>query len=233
MSMENSRFKRKGDHYLLTLFIHLSILSFLTFGIYAALSLNSEVKAESKPSVPASKPVSKEKPAPKKTFNPEFELTRLNNLIKLDKENADAFYNRGWLYEYKGDLQKAEQDYTKAVEINKRHVDAYYNRGLVYIKMKKFEQAIKDFSEAIKLKPKSIDAYCNRGNSNLQLNKTDLALKDYDAALKIDPEDADVYYNRAVVYLAKGDEAKAKADFQKAAQSGHNKARKYLGMPVE
>ena len=231
MPRGKSRIKSRGDRYLLTLFIHLSILSFLTFGIYAVLSWNSEVKAESKLPTLASKPVSKDKPVSEKPFDPEFEMTRLNNLIKMDKGNADAFYNRGWLYEYKGDLQKAEQDYIKAVKINKRHFDAYYNRGLIYIKMKKFEQAIKDFSEAIKLNPKALEAYCNRGNSNFQLNRTNLALKDYNAALEIDPKDADIYYNRAVVYHAKGEKAKAKADFQKAAERGHDRARKYLGMP--
>jgi len=233
MHKGNSRFKRKGDHYLFTLLIHMSILSFLTFGMYGVMSLNSEIKAESKSSAPSSKLALKDKSVQKKPFDPAFEMKRLNNLIEMDKGNADAFYNRGWLYEYKGELQKAEQDYTKAVEVNKRHVDAYYNRGLVYIKMKKFEQAIKDFSEAIKLKPKSVDVYCNRGNTNFKLNKMDLAMKDYDAALKIDPKDADVYYNRAVVYLAKGDNEKAKADFQKAAQEGHKQAMKYLGLPVK
>ena len=59
----------------------------------------------------------------------------------------------------------------------------------------------------------------------------DLALKDFDAALKIKPDDADIYYNRAVVYSAKGEEQKAKEDFQKAAEMGHNKARQYLKLP--
>ena len=173
------------------------------------------------------------KPAPKKPLDSEMEmkLTSLNNLIKLDKTNADAYYNRGWVYVYKGDLNKAEKDYSKAIENKKRNEDAYYNRGLVYIKMKKYQQAINDFSEVIKLKPKAVDAYCNRGNANFQLGKADLALKDYNAALKIDPKDADLYFNRGVVYLAKGQKNKSQADFKKAAQLGHKKAEKYLEMP--
>lgn len=45
--------------------------------------------------------------------------------------NADAYFNRGWLYEYKGDPQLAEKDYSRAIELDKKHKDAYYNRGLL------------------------------------------------------------------------------------------------------
>ena len=168
-------------------------------------------KPTPKPAAAQPAPTKETKPAPPKPTDSkmEMELTSLNNLIKMDKTNADAFYNRGWVYVYKGDLQKAVKDYTKAIEIKKRYVDAYYNRGLVYVKMKKYQQAIKDFSEAIKMKPNEVDAYCNRGNANFQLGKMDLALQDYNAALKIDPKDADLYYNRAVVYLAKGQKNKS------------------------
>ena len=66
-------------------------------------------------------------------------MRKINNLINLGSKNPDAFYNRGWLHGYKGDLQMAEKEYTKAIEINTQHADAYYNRGLVYVKMKKYE----------------------------------------------------------------------------------------------
>jgi len=191
-------------------------------------------KREAKtPPKPPSKPLTEDRTTLKMKEDQEYEMEmkRLNNLIKMDKKNADAFYNRGWLYEIKGDFDKAEKDYTKAIGVNKRHKDAYYNRGLVYIKMEKYEQAIKDFSEAIKLKPRSVDAYCNRGNANFELGKNDLALEDYNAALQIDPNDADLYYNRAAIHQANGEESKATLDHKKAAELGHNKARQHLGVP--
>ncbi len=66
-----------------------------------------------------------------------MELKRLNNLIALDSQNANAFYNRGWIYVYKGEFEKAVEDYTRAININKRHTDAYYNRGLIYVSQSK------------------------------------------------------------------------------------------------
>ena len=184
---------------------------------------------------PPSQPLTEDRTTLKMKENQEYEMEmkRLNNLIEMDKENAHAFYNRGWLYEIKGDLEKAEKDYTKAIGVHKRHKDAYYNRGLIYIRMKKYEQAITDFTEAIKLTPRSVDAYCNRGNANFELGKKDLALEDYNAALQIDPDDADLYFNRAAIHNANGEESKATLDLKKAAELGHNKARQSLGMPPE
>jgi len=171
------------------------------------------------------------KPASEGTADYESEMKKLNKLITQNEGNADAYYNRGWLYASKGDLQMAEKDYSKAIGINNRLGDAYYNRGLLMVKMKSYNQADKDFSEALRVNPRAVDAYCNRGNVNFQMGKMGIALEDFNAALKLSPNDADLYYNRAVVHLARKESSRAMADFKKAANMGHDKARKYLKMP--
>ncbi len=178
---------------------------------------------------PAQQPTSEGKnPEKKVTIDYEYEMKRLNTLIRLDAKNADAVYNRACLYEQRGDLEMAEKDYTRVIQIDKQYKDAYYNRGLVYLKTKKYNEAVKDFSEVIKLDPRAADAYCNRGNANLRLGKTDLALQDYDTAIKAKPDDGDLYYNRALLHLARGAKSKAIEDFKKAADRGHPKAKEYL-----
>jgi tetratricopeptide (TPR) repeat protein len=166
------------------------------------------------------------------TLDFEFELKKMNSLISVSDRNADAFFNRGWLYEYKGDFQLAEKDYSKAIELDKKNKDAYYNRGLLYAKMKKYEEATKDFSEVLKLDPNAADALCNRGSAQLQMGRVDLALVDFDAGLKIKPGDPDLLYNRGLALLAKGNKAKAMEDFNKAAQAGHPKAKDQLKAPA-
>jgi tetratricopeptide (TPR) repeat protein len=158
----------------------------------------------------------------------ESEMKKLNSLLAADDKNANAFYNRGWLYEAKGDLRMAEKDYTKAIELDGKDKDAYFNRGMLFVKEKKFGEAVDDFSSVIKLDPASADAYCNRGNAYLQLNKTDQAIEDYNAALRIKSDDADILCNRGIAYLAKGNKPLALKDFRKAAAAGHAKAREYL-----
>jgi tetratricopeptide (TPR) repeat protein len=165
------------------------------------------------------------KPAP---VDYENEMKKLNSLIAANDKNADAFYNRGWLYEYKGNLQMAEKDYTRAVALNKNHLEAYYNRGLIFARSGKLNEAIRDFSDVLRLDPKSADAYCNRGNAYLELKNPEQSIKDYNAALQIRPDDPDILCNRGIAYLQKGDKPKALDDFKKATATDHAKAREHL-----
>ncbi len=198
------------------------------------------------PQRPAAKPVSKtpssqpNPPVEKKAVQPRIsqqeianKINRLNQIIAQDKENADAFYSRGWLYEYQGDLQKAERDYTSAIGINKQHADAYYNRGLVYIKMNRLDEAVKEFSNVLTFRPQSVDAYCNRGNAYYKSGDLDRAVSDFSEAIKLDSKDADLFYNRGIVYRAKGEHAKAEIDLQQAVTLGHKAAKNYLQNFVE
>jgi len=168
------------------------------------------------------------RPPEPKAITPEQEIKMLDELIKKDGNNADALYNRAWLYASKNDFEKAVGDYTKAIQIKKGQADIYYNRGLLYVKLKKYDLAVKDFDEAIKLNPRDANAYCNRGGANNQLGKMDSAIKDYTEALKIGPKDADTLYSRGVVYQFMGNKTKAIEDFKKAAKMGHKKAREGL-----
>jgi tetratricopeptide (TPR) repeat protein len=162
----------------------------------------------------------------------ESELAKINSLISVSDKNSNAYFNRGWLYDHKGDLPLAEKDYSKAIELDKKNKDACYNRGLLYTRMKKYEEAIKDFSEVLKLDPSAVDALCNRGSAQLQMGRIDLALTDFDAGLKIKPGDPDILYNRGLAFLAKGNKAKATQDFNNAAQAGHPKAKEQLKAPA-
>jgi tetratricopeptide (TPR) repeat protein len=197
-------------------------------------------KIQKEPATPASRkrpPVKKaalsqssisNKKARADLLNYNREIKELDDLIERDGKNAVAFFSRGWLYAAKGDLQKAERDYTRAVELDDTFGEAYYNRSLVYVKMKEHIRAIKDFTKTIKLDGRAVDAYCNRGSSNFELGKIDLALRDYNQALKIKRDDAELLYNRGIVFLSQKKKEKAMADFEKASKLGNARARRYL-----
>ena len=186
------------------------------------------------PKAPARKIISEPAPQPpakrseKKDVVSYPEVIKFNDLIKKDPGNADAYYNRAWVYASKGEIEKALGDYTKAIKLNDRYTDAYYNRGLLYARMKRPESAIKDFSTVIKLDPSSVDAYCNRGNANYQLGRNGFAIQDYTTAIEIRHDDADILYNRGVAYLAEGRKSESLADFRMAAKMGHKRALDYL-----
>jgi uncharacterized membrane protein YjgN (DUF898 family) len=146
-----------------------------------------------------------------------------------ESRDSGARYNRAWLYASKGDLQKAEKEYTQAIQLNQKDKYAYYNRALVHVQLADYNSAFGDFTSALALDPNFYEAYCNRGNAHFQAGRTELALKDYEQALRLSPDDGDVYYNRGVVLLSVGKKTQAINDFQRAAELGHEKAKARLG----
>jgi tetratricopeptide (TPR) repeat protein len=217
-----------------SLMVAVFVLSgFLSLAWGQGETYKAPIPKRSGPQAPAKEPEKSAAPAKKAdSLNFEFELKKINSLISVNDKNADAYFNRGWLYEYKGNLPLAEKDYSKAIELDRKHKDAYYNRGLLYTKMKKYEEAIRDFSEVMKLDANEADALCNRGSAQLQRGRIDLALIDFDAGLKIKPGDPDLLYNRGLAFLAKGSKPKAMENFKKAAEAGHSKARDQLKGPA-
>ena len=53
---------------------------------------------------------------------------------QAELRDAEPYYNRGNVYDEKGQLDQAISDFTKALEINPSYVEAYTNRGFVYLK---------------------------------------------------------------------------------------------------
>ena len=84
---------------------------------------------------------------------------------------ADTYYNRGLAHSRNGELDKAIQGYTKAIELNPDHAEAYYNRGGAFLRLGKREKAKLDLVTARNLGSDAIIAL-------------DKILRDYDRAWK-------------------------------------------------
>lgn len=94
---------------------------------------------------------------------------------------------------------------------------AYYNRGLAYRDKRIYDKAIADFSEAIRIDPKNAKAHYQRGNIHADLGDSlDLAIADYDMAIRIDPRFVFAYNARGLTLEAKGERARAAADYRSA-----------------
>lgn len=125
---------------------------------------------------------------------------------KHNQEFVKKYYNRGIAYSEKGEVERAIEDYTKAIELNPKFAEAYYQRGIAYRIKGDYKLAIADYTKAIDLKPDDADAYYRRSRawvhigepeeaksdmaiaSNIGINTTtalDEILRDYDRAWKV------------------------------------------------
>ncbi len=89
-----------------------------------------------------------------KAFNAELwneAIDAYTKAIKLKPYYADAYVNRGTVYDLIGNHQRAIEDYNKVIHLKTDYPLAYYNRGLAYGKLGNYQQKINDYKIAARL----------------------------------------------------------------------------------
>jgi tetratricopeptide (TPR) repeat protein len=100
---------------------------------------------------------------------------------------AEQYFNSGLAYRRKGDLVRAIQSYTKAIENKPSYVHAYNNRAVARRRQGDFRGAIADYNKAIQMDPEYARAYSNRGESLFALGLYDQALSDFLTSERLRP----------------------------------------------
>jgi tetratricopeptide (TPR) repeat protein len=153
----------------------------------------------------------------------------LSKAIKLNKNFAEAYADRGAVKEEKGDSKGALSDYNKAIEVNPRLARAYYNRGLLRRRKNEAQQAIADYTKAIEIDPRYSKAYTNRGVAKQAQGDFRGAIADFNQAILLTPDDPYPYANRANSQIELGDNNAAMADYNKALSLDPKMAEAYAG----
>ena len=102
-----------------------------------------------------------------KCTDPQKAIEYLNEAIKLKPDYAEAYNNRGNIYNSLGQHQRAIEDLNEAIRLKPDFAMTYNNRGANYNNLGQYQRAIEDFNETIRLKPDYAIAYSNRGNAYL------------------------------------------------------------------
>ena len=127
---------------------------------------------------------------------------------------AEAYYNRGMIYEQNEDYLKALDDFTQAIKIHTLYDEAYNNRGNIYYRLGQYDRAIEDYNRALEINRAS-KIYKNRGLSYSATGNYNRAIEDYTMAIKLDPGSIESYRNRGIIYGMMKDYDKAIDDFTK------------------
>lgn len=100
-------------------------------------------------------------------------------------DNYSEYYNRGKNYIQLGELQKAINDFTYAldnVEKSWDFADNFWSRGYTFLLLENYTAAIEDYSAYIELNDSYSSAFHNRGYAYRKLGKDDLADADFERA---------------------------------------------------
>ncbi len=165
-----------------------------------------------------------------KNYNEIIEVC--TQIIQLDPNNAEDFYNRGTAYANLKQSEKAIQDYNKVIELEPNNAEAFNNRGSAYTDLKQFGKAIQDYNKAIESNSKYAKAFYNRGVTYANLKQFGKAIQDYNKAIELEPNDAKAFNNRGSAYTDLKQFGKAIQDYNKAIESNSKYAKAFYNRGI-
>ncbi|NLC24869.1 MAG: tetratricopeptide repeat protein [Oxalobacter sp.] len=140
-------------------------------------------------------------------------LASYGEAIRLNRDFAEAYANRGVLFMLRGENEQALADYDQSITLKPDFFNAYANRGGLLMQLGQSEKALADLNRAIALKPDFAQAYAKRGVLFVQAGKKEQALDDFNQAITLDPDYAEAYSDRGSLFMDLGREDAALADY--------------------
>jgi tetratricopeptide (TPR) repeat protein len=127
-------------------------------------------------------------------------ISDYNEGLRLNRNNAEGYYDRGYAYYYLDQYDNALADFDEAIRLNPQYTDAYNARGNAYYCLQQYDKALPDFDSLIQLEPENYTAYGNRGNVRYYLQQYENAVADCEQAIRLNPQYAYAYTVRAAAY---------------------------------
>jgi WD40 repeat protein/tetratricopeptide (TPR) repeat protein len=127
-------------------------------------------------------------------------IFHLGELIRMEPKQSRWYVHRGEAYIADGDLLKAIDDFTHAIELGpEKGAPCYTRRGVIRELLGHHEQAIADLTAALRRgEPGEGALYQRRGEAFLALGQPERATADFTEALRKDPQ-------RGICWAARGE----------------------------
>jgi lipoprotein NlpI len=132
------------------------------------------------------------------------------------KNQANAYYNRGYEYWRKDEYDRAIADYSEAIRLDPSLTEAYNNRALSLYETGEYNRALPDYEKALQLDPKHTNSYYGLGNLYRSKAEYSKSIENYTKALELNPAFTNAYINRGNTYIAMGAFDMAIADYKDA-----------------
>lgn len=138
----------------------------------------------------------------------------LDEAIKRDPDNADAYYERGRAWVLQGDDQHARPDFDQALSLNPIQAAALRARGELRYRWGQFDLAAHDFDRLVALNPRDPEAYFSRAAALCSNGEVQRALVDFTSATQVgQPSMPRAKLGHAVALLRGQDYKAAVAEF--------------------
>ena len=118
---------------------------------------------------------------------------------------ANRFFERGNKFVEGNSLQRAKQEYQKALKLYPQHLDALYNLGIVLERLGQKDEAIEQYQRYLAIKPNDADVWTQIGVLYDETGRKKEAREAYGKALEINPKFGRALHNLGVLLKEDGD----------------------------
>jgi tetratricopeptide (TPR) repeat protein len=133
---------------------------------------------------------------------------------KADTQSVPIY--RGWVFSFKGDQDRAIVEFRKSVPVLPDDPAPYNGLCWAHAHKNEFDKATPHCDKAVALAPNDGDVLHTRGVAKFLMGAHGVALADFDQAAATKADMASIYADRGRVHEARGERARAVADYQKA-----------------
>jgi hypothetical protein len=137
---------------------------------------------------------------------------------KVSPSSHQNHNNLGDMYARHGNLEKAVEEFKKAIELKPNYADAYHNLANVYHQMGKDDLAKENYQKALEFNPSLWQSHQNLAALYFLEEKFDLAEQHLLKAVEINSTNPELYINLGILYQKMGKREKANEAIQKANQ---------------
>lgn len=159
-------------------------------------------------------------------------LVAANKAIELLPKYAEGYHHRAIIHKTSGDLFKAIEDYTRALDYAPGLPGVHYDLAQTFRQVNLRQQAIAEYQKAIKLDSLMIEAYNNLGITYGELNRHDRAVEYFNKVLEIDPGYIKAYNNLGAALGQAGRADEAIAVFERAIEIDPEYANTYMNLAM-
>ncbi|HXT24176.1 MAG TPA: FG-GAP-like repeat-containing protein [Candidatus Eisenbacteria bacterium] len=137
-------------------------------------------------------------------------------VVAVQPENAEAYYNLGTLYLRKNDLQQAGEYLQQTVKLRSEYPEAWNNLGMIAGQQSRFDDAIRSFQRSLDQRPDYVTALLNLGNVYRRQGNMAESSRLLKRALELEPENSEANYSLGMLYARQNDLTQATASLRKS-----------------